>query len=159
MRRLLVVLMVFFLILPVWAAGDTEEECVVVEHLLWDIPFGIDEEEFRALMMERAGLEFSEMGLEMRYAIHQIYCVAEDYETILGYPTRIEGLFDENQTFQQVYLSVVKMDENWYADSLHYPTADMLESTLEIMEKVTQEYGDITGGRVRVSNPARTKER
>ena len=143
MKRLLSAVLVLLVgVVPV-AAVATQER-VPVEHLLWDIPFGIGREECMALIRELVGVElvenetewgsvyFSSPGRELRICDCAVELLAEfdDDETLKA--ISVEGICD------------VPQDE-WKEFAAKY-----LQFTLGLVEKAEQNYGEALGGIVSI---------
>jgi len=144
--------MVFFLILPVWAAGDTEEERVVVEHLLWDIPFGIGVEECLALVKERTGLELVE---SFDFLWGDEYSITEGRGfTWFGYPARLSAHFDPETggliglrlgiSFEESWRNFVPSDEDETLLTEKFERS--FAEVMEIYREVERSLGAPTGG-------------
>jgi len=151
MKRLLSVALVLLVgIVPVAAVASQER--VPVEHLLWDIPFGIGVEECIALVKERTGVELS-------YCASTIACdvyVAEVEQgiTFLNHPVELVAYFSILEK-ELLWFDVEFYDWEKWCVSIPEGEDEVLlkegflaafREVMEIYHEIKELYGTPTGG-------------
>ena len=149
MKKLLCVALVLLVgVVPMVAVASQERE--PVEHLLWDIPFGIGVEECLALMKERTGVELGGVmdWSDVEYEVDYLYSYRSDTGsvTLLDYLTTMYACFDEDETFQMVEVEFPRLDERVQQETLGEVVTMALQEALKIFEKAKGQYGEMTGG-------------
>jgi len=159
MKRLLSVVLVLLVgIVPMAAVANQERG--PVEHLLWDIPFGIGVEECLALVKERTGVEFTDSDGSDSYVIYSAYW--EQGMTFLNYPADLKATFDVREDKLMSFDVVIMNGEKWNVSI--FPGEDealdkalveegFVRSFREVMEfcqEIGSLYGPSTGGRMAI---------
>ena len=149
MKRLLCVALVLCLALPwggVFAAEGEEQEFVPVEHLLWDIPFGIGMEEYKALVRERVGGELVE---EERHRPRNSYVTFSSPSgdiRIWDYPVTLEAAFSGGERLSCIYADLLKDESTVPPEELDRFMAEAKQLLLDLLEKAEQDFGQADGG-------------
>ena len=157
MKRLLCVALVLCLALSwggVFAAGGEGQERVLVEHLLWDIPFGISMEECIALVKERAGVELDYWYSDSLYVLYDD--VEEQGATFLGYPVNLFANFneadDELLFFSMHFDTMGKWQVSFPGDEDEAIIEESFQRYFHALMEVYREIGNLlgtpTGGRL-----------
>ena len=160
MKRLLCVVLVLLVgIVPMAAVANQER--VPVEHLLWDIPFGIGVEECIALVKERAGVELTyRFGSDSR----AIYCAyMEQGMMFLGHPADLLATFDVSKDKLLCFEVVLMNGEKWNISKFIGENAELdkafveegflrvFREAMEICRGLESLYGTPTGGTMVIS--------
>ena len=140
MKRLLCVVL-FFLALPwsgVFAAEASEEKNVLVEHLLWDVPFGMRVKECLALIKERTGVELAYSLVDTNiYA----YNVSRDQTvTFMGYPANLFLTFSEVEEALLFFSVTIFGPDEW---NLPKPKEEGGELPREDVVRIFREVMDV----------------
>jgi hypothetical protein len=150
MKRLLSAVLVLLLGMVPAAAVASQERVsrISVEHLLWDIPLGIEEEECIALVGELVGVEVDGRGGGFVYfssPTHEFVICDFPAELMADFNNRDEnlrGMFGVG--FYLVPLE--EWEEEWKAF-----TAKHQQNLLGMFEKGQQNYGEAMGGIVKIA--------
>jgi len=148
MKRLLSVVLVLLVgIVPVAAVANQER--MPVEHLLWDIPFGIGVEEYVTQVKEQLVLE---LDVELDVEFNELkFTSPNDELRLCDYPVTLYAAFNADGALE--YLEVEGFSsipqEDWEAF-----TSRFLQSILEMLEKAERNYGEALGGIVEIERGA-----
>ena len=151
MKRLLSAVLVLLVgVVPVAAVANQER--VPVEHLLWDIPFGIGVEECLALLKEQVGVELEYLiGTDTR-DIYGAY--AEQGVTYMNYPVELRATFSVPEDRLLDFEVWISNREKWKFSILDDEDETLLDEgfvrafreALEINRALGDLYGPPTGG-------------
>jgi len=150
LKLLSAVLALLLAIMPAAAVANQEREAV--EHLLWEIPFGISLEECRELVREWAGVELTKT---FNTGWGDEYCAYEDQGfTWFDCPASLTAHFDDEKGELTGFSIVILYEERW---PNNIPSGvgevrskeDPIQSfsmTWEIYRKAGHLFGTPTGG-------------
>jgi len=152
LKRLLSLVLVL-LVLPwggVFAQGGDEER-VPVEHLLWDIPFGITVDECRELMKELTGLELDEDLDEKAERAPLIFFFSpKDELRLVDHGVYLGADFDYDGTLQGMYAEGSCRVPHEGCEEWEDFAAKLLQTTLEMAGRAGQDYGEAFAGSVNI---------
>jgi len=150
--RLLSAVLVLCLVLPWGTVLAVEGEGLghqPVEHLLLDIPFGIDAEECIALVRERAGVGLN-MAVDFKNS-ELMFTSPSNELRICDYPVELCASFRDDGTLScftaEGHRYVLKKELEEGGKML---AAKHLQITLVMFEKAGQNYGEAVGGIVKI---------
>jgi len=162
MKRLLCVALVLLVgVVPMAAVAN--QECVPVEHLLWDIPFGIGVEECIALVKEKTGVvltyEYTDNPINASYPSDVYTAKVERGITFSGHPVELYALFHGTEggllDFGLVFYDWEKWDvslpegEDGALQNEDFVT--VFHEVMDIYHEIGDLYGTPTGGGMLIS--------